>query len=269
MNYKESKALRFLYHTVPGRVLLKVVTSPIISKIGGAYMNSAISVRHIKKFIKKNNINMDEYHTKKWKSFDDFFTRKIRSKYRPIDKDPDAFVSPCDGRLSVYDIKEDTTFEIKGSHYTVESLLMDNTHAQKFAGGKALVFRLCVDDYHRYGYPADGHILFLLNVKGRLHTVRPIALEKYPVFIQNARSVTLIKTNNFDTIAQVEVGALMIGKIENHKAGGPIEKGDIKGMFHYGGSTIVVLTKKGVLNIPEHDEEVRVKYGQRVNTLLR
>ena len=137
MNYKESKALRFLYHTVPGRVLLKVVTSPIISKIGGAYMNSAISVRHIKGFIKKNNINMDEYHTKKWKSFDDFFTRKIRSKCCPVDKDPDAFVSPCDGRLSVYDIKEDTTFEIKGSHYTVESLLMDNTHAQEFAGDGA------------------------------------------------------------------------------------------------------------------------------------
>lgn len=269
MNYKESKALRFLYHTVPGRVLLKVVTSPIISKIGGAYMNSKISVRHVNKFIQKNNINMDEYHIENWESFDNFFTRKIRSKYRPIDKDPDAFVSPCDGRLSVYDIKEDTTFEIKGSHYTVESLLMDNTHAQEFAGGKALVFRLCVDDYHRYGYPADGNILFLLNVKGKLHTVRPIALEKYPVFIQNARSVTLIKTDNFDTIAMVEVGALMIGKIENHKASGPVDKGDEKGMFHYGGSTIVVLTKKGVLDIPEHDEEVRVKYGQRVNTLLR
>ncbi|MBR3173187.1 MAG: phosphatidylserine decarboxylase [Eubacterium sp.] len=269
MNYKESKLLRFLYHTVPGRVLLKVVTSPIISKIGGAYMNSKRSVRHINKFIQKNNINMDEYHIEDWESFDHFFTRRIRSRCRPIDRDEEAFVSPCDGRLSVYDIKDDTTFEIKGSHYTVESLLMDKKFAKEFAGGKALVFRLCVDDYHRYGYPADGRILYLQNVKGRLHTVRPIALEKYPVFIQNARDVSLIQTKNFDVIAQVEVGALMIGKIENHKAGGPVDKGDEKGMFHYGGSTIVILTKKGVLNIPEHDEEIKVKYGQRVNTLLR
>ncbi len=228
-------------------------------------MNSKGSVRHINKFIEKNNINMDEYHIEKWESFDYFFTRRIRSECRPIDKDEDAFISPCDGRLSVYDIKEDTSFEIKGSHYTVESLLMDEKYYSEFAGGKALVFRLCVDDYHRYGYSADGHIQSLLNVKGKLHTVRPIALEKYPVFIQNARSVTLIKTNNFDTIAQVEVGALMIGKIENHKTEGPVYKGDEKGMFHYGGSTIVILTKKGVLNIPEHDEEVKVKYGQRIN----
>lgn len=265
MDYKESKILRFLYHTVPGRVLLKVVTSPIISKIGGAYMNSKGSVRHIAKFIKKNNINMDEYHTEDWESFDHFFTRRIRSKYRPIDSAEDAFVSPCDGRLSVYDINDDTTFEIKGSHYTVESLLQDKKHAKEFGGGKALVFRLCVDDYHRYGYPCDGRILYLLNVKGRLHTVRPIALEKYPVFIQNARDITLMQTKNFDTIAQVEVGALMIGKIENHKAGGPVDKGHEKGMFHYGGSTIVVLTKKGILNIPEHDEEIKVKYGERIN----
>ena len=265
MNYKESKLLRFLYHTVPGRVLLKVVTSPIISKIGGAYMNSKRSVRHIKKFIKKNNINMDEYHIEDWKSFDQFFTRRIRSKCRPVDKAEDAFVSPCDGRLSVYDINDDTTFEIKGSHYTVESLLMDDKRAKDFAGGKALIFRLCVDDYHRYGYPADGRILYLLNVKGKLHTVRPIALEKYPVFIRNARDITLMQTKNFDTIAQIEVGALMIGKIENHKAGGPVDKGTEKGMFHYGGSTIVILVKKGVLDIPAHDEEVKVQYGQRVN----
>ncbi len=265
MKYKESKLLRFLYHTVPGRVLLKVVTSPIISKIGGAYMNSQMSVRHIAKFIVKNNINMDEYHTDEWESFDKFFTRKIHSKYRPIDKDEDAFVSPCDGRLSVYDINEDTTFEIKGSHYTTNSLLMDENRAADFAGGKALVFRLCVDDYHRYGYPCDGQLLYLLNIKGKLHTVRPIALEKYPVFIQNARAVSLMQSENFDTIAQVEVGALMIGKIENHKTAGPVEKGAEKGMFHYGGSTIVILTKKGVLDIPEHDEEVRVRYGERIN----
>ena len=265
MNYKESKILRFLYHTVPGRVLLKVVTSPIISKIGGAYMNYFISVKHIDKFIEKNEIDMDEYHIKEWKSFDDFFTRKIRKEYRPIDKDEDAFVSPCDGRLSVYDINEDTTFEIKGSHYSTSRLIMDENRAADFAGGKALVFRLCVDDYHRFGYPADGSILYLLKVRGKLHTVRPIALEKYPVFIENAREVSMIQTKNFDTIAQVEVGALMIGKIENHKSAGPIEKGDEKGMFHYGGSTIVILTKKGVLDIPEHDEEIKVKYGERIN----
>ena len=265
MKNKESLILRFLYHTIPGRLILKVVTCPIISKIGGAYMNYFLSAYHIDRFVKKNNINMDEYHIKKWDSFDHFFTRKIKKNYRPIDRDEDAFVSPCDGRLSVYDINEDLTFEIKGSHYTTASLLMDENRASEFAEGKVLVFRLCVDDYHRYCYPADGTMLYLVHIKGQLHTVRPIALEKYPVFIRNAREVSLIQTDNFGLIAQVEVGALMIGKIENHKSAGPVEKGDEKGMFHYGGSTIVILTKKGVLDIPAHDEEIKVKYGQRIN----
>ena len=58
MENKESAILRFLYNTVPGRVVLKILISPVISKIGGAYMDSAISKIHIKGFIKNNNINM-------------------------------------------------------------------------------------------------------------------------------------------------------------------------------------------------------------------
>jgi Phosphatidylserine decarboxylase len=71
---------------------------------------------------------------------------------------------------------------------------------------------LCVDDYHRYGYVDDGKIVENNYVPGVLHTVRPIALNRYPVFVQNSREYSVIETNNFGTIAQIEVGALMIGK---------------------------------------------------------
>ena len=72
-NIKESSGiLKFLYNTVPGRAVLKVITSPTISKIGGAYMDSKLSTIHIKGFIKNNNIDMSQYEKVKYKSFNEF-----------------------------------------------------------------------------------------------------------------------------------------------------------------------------------------------------
>ena len=121
-NNNESGILKFLYNTVPGRVVLKILTSPIISKIGGAYMDSPISKIHIKNFIKNNGINMADYEKAKYHSFNECFTRKILPEKRPVEYSSDAFISPCDSRLSVYRIDEKSTFNIKRSHYKVADL---------------------------------------------------------------------------------------------------------------------------------------------------
>ena len=130
---------------------------------------------------------------------------------------------------------------------------------------------MCVDDYHRYGNIDEGEIIENKAVKGRLHTVRPIAVNKYPVFTQNSREYSIIKTKNFGTIAQIEVGAMMIGKISNHQTSGKVVRGTEKGMFLYGGSTIVLLLEKDKVRLPEiyfentkNDIETRVLYGSRI-----
>ena len=115
-------------------------------------------------------------------------------------------------------------FIIKKSYYSVADLIKNSKKAPDFNGGVCLVFRLCVDDYHRYGYVDDGKIVENNYVPGVLHTVRPIALNRYPVFVQNSREYSVIETNNFGTIAQIEVGALMIGKIKNHQKSGLVKK---------------------------------------------
>lgn len=265
---KESGSLRFLYHTVIGRWLLKLVTSPTVSKIGGAYMDSAVSKIHIQRFIRKNGIDMREYETAEYCCFNDFFTRKIRKENRPVSAEKENLVSPCDGRLSAYKISENADFYIKGSYYSVNDLLLDSRMAPDFNGGVCLVFRLCVDDYHRYGNIDNGKILENRRVPGKLHTVRPIALNRYPVFVQNSREYTIIQTENFGIAAQIEVGALMIGKIKNHQTSGNVVKGSEKGMFLYGGSTIVVLLQKGRVEIfneffenTEKDLETQVRFG--------
>lgn len=271
-NIKEkSGILKFLYNTVPGRMVLKVITSPTISKIGGAYMDSGISRIHIKGFIKNNGIDMSQYEKAEYKCFNECFTRKIIKEKRPIDMSKNAFISPCDGRLSAYRISENSDFYIKQSYYSVKDLIKDSEKAPDYNGGICLVFRLCVDDYHRYGHVDNGTITENKYIKGKLHTVRPIALNRYPVFVQNSREYTIIETENFGTIAQIEVGALMIGKIKNHQNEGRVEKGEEKGMFLYGGSTIVLLLERDMIDIPKiyfentlKDVEITVRYGQQI-----
>ena len=269
---KESSGiLKFLYNTVLGRTVLKVITSPTISKIGGAYMDSKLSTIHINGFIKNNNIDMSQYEKAKYKSFNEFFTRKILPEKRPVCKDEDVLISPCDGRLSAYRINSDSQFYIKKSRYRVQDLIQDSKAGVDYNGGTCLILRLCVDDYHRYGNIDDGVILENKYIKGKLHTVRPIAVNRYPVFVQNSREYTIIKTKNFGRVAQIEVGALMIGKIKNHLKSGSVIKGTEKGMFLYGGSTIVLLFEKDKVCIPEkyfeeteNDREVIVKYGSKI-----
>ena len=207
-NIKESSGiLKFLYNTVPGRAVLKVITSPTISKIGGAYMDSKLSTIHINGFIKNNHIDMSQYEKAKYKSFNEFFTRKILPEKRPVCKDEDALISPCDGRLSAYHIDSDSRFYIKKSRYSIQDLLQGSKAAVDYNGGICLILRLCVDDYHRYGNIDDGVILENKYIRGKLHTVRPIAVNRYPVFVQNSREYTIIKTKNFGRVAQIEVGA--------------------------------------------------------------
>ena len=271
-NIKESSGiLKFLYNTVPGRAVLKVITSPTISKIGGAYMDSKLSTIHIKGFIKNNHIDMSQYEKAKYESFNEFFTRKILPEKRPVCKDEDALISPCDGRLSTYHIDSNSQFYIKKSRYSIQDLLQGSKAAVDYNGGICLILRLCVDDYHRYGNIDDGVILENKYIRGKLHTVRPIAVNRYPVFVQNSREYTIIKTKNFGRVAQIEVGALMIGKIKNHSKSGSVIKGTEKGMFLYGGSTIVLLFEKDTVSIPEkyfeeteNDREVIVKYGSKI-----
>lgn len=268
---KESNLLKFLYHTVPGRVVLKLLTSPIISKIGGAYMDSGFSRIHMKGFIRKNHIDMSEYEKAEYKCFNDCFTRKILAEKRPVSMDANALISPSDARLSAYRINEKSIFHIKRSDYRVEDLIPGSQYAPDYKGGICLVFRLCVDDYHRYGNIDDGEIVENRAVKGRLHTVRPIAVNQYPVFTQNSREYSIVKTENFGLVAQIEVGAMMIGKIKNHQTSGKVMRGTEKGMFLYGGSTIVVLLEKDKVNIPEtyfentkNGIETRVLYGSKI-----
>ncbi len=248
---KTSRVLLFFYQTFLGRMLLKGLSARFISNLVGKYMSSSLSKRRIPKFIEKNHILMEEYEKEEYSSFNDFFTRKIQVEKRPCPKNKNLVLSPADSRLTVYPIGEDSCFWIKGSCYTLEELLRSSFLARSFQGGYCFVYRLCVDDYHRYAYVDEGKVVSSQRIEGRLHTVQPIAFKKYRVFHENTREYMVLKTENFKTIIQMEVGALLVGKICNHSKK-TFHRGEEKGYFAFGGSTVIVLYPKDTV-IPDQD----------------
>lgn len=271
----DSKSLVFLYKNPVGRVFLKLLTAPWLSKTCGTFLSSALSRPLIKSFVKKNNIDLTQYEDRRYHDFNDFFTRKINPELRPVDMTPESFVAPCDGLLSAYKIKEDTVLPIKQSKYTIKDLLDSEEEAERFKDGICLVFRLCVDHYHRYFFFDDCEVSKPRFIKGKLHTVRPIALETEHVFTTNSREVTILKTANFGTACQVEVGAMLVGKIKNHDVSSA-KRGEEKGMFLYGGSTVILLFEKDRVNICEdlfrntaEYAETPVRFGEKLGEICR
>lgn len=271
----ESRALVFLYRTAPGRLLLKLLTARWISKLAGTFLDSPLSKPLIKRFVKKNDINLDDFHSDGFRCFNDCFTRKIKDGKRKIDTGADSFISPCDAFLSAYRIDGETAVEIKGSEYKIRDLVECDELAARYSGGACLVFRLCVHHYHRYIYLDGGTKGENVFIPGKLHTVRPIALETYPVFKRNCREYTVMHTDNFGDVTQIEVGAMLVGKIRNHRGACSFIRGEEKGMFLYGGSTIVLLTERGrvdfddeIFAATDRDEEIPVLMGQRIGTKI-
>ena len=245
----EKASVRFLYNTIPGRILLKLLIRTPVSKLAGSLLRSPASRLFIKRFIKQNNIDMEEYRSATFKSFDDFFIREIKHGCRPISENEYDVIAPCDSKLTVYPINEGSVFKIKHSIYSIEDLLQDKKLADEFSGGVCLIFRLTPDDYHRYIYIDDGNILQQKKIKGLLHTVQPIAYHSCNVFCRNTREYTVVQTKTFGKVIQIEVGALFVGKISNHGKNHTVIRGEEKGMFQFGGSTIILLFRKDIVEI--------------------
>lgn len=267
---KDSLVLSFLYKTVPGRMLLKLLVRPGVSEAVGVFMDSKLSKILIRPFVAMGNISLSgvEKPLKDFNSFNDFFKRKRSGN--SFDMTAGHLCCPCDGKLSYYDIDNDSKVYIKHNYYSIEGLLRSSKLARRYAGGLALVFRLTPDDYHRYSYVDNGQVAASRKIDGVLHCVRPIACERFPVFIQNSRQYSVIKSDNFGTFIQMEVGALLVGRICNYDNSYSV-RGEEKGYFEYGGSTIIMLFEPDkvellphIKNLLDEYDELQIRVGEYI-----
>ena len=267
----QDRLLLKMYSTLPGRMALSLFIRPCISKAGGYLLNTEISKVLIKPFIKSNNIELDDYEKKEFDSYNDFFIRQIKKDLRPVDMSEDVLISPCDSKLSVFKIDDRSQLFIKNTYYTVKSLLRSSSLSKKYEGGTAMVFRLSVDDYHRFCYPDAGIRGEGKRINGVFHSVNPVANDKRPIYKENTREYCILRSENFGDILMMEVGALMVGKIVNYHGRGDVLKGQEKGRFEFGGSTVVLLFERGrilpdqdILENSENGYETKVKMGEKI-----
>ncbi|MBQ7248258.1 MAG: phosphatidylserine decarboxylase [Lachnospiraceae bacterium] len=268
--------MKFLYDKPAGRMLLKLLTAPALSRKAGEFLDTRKSLPLIPPFILANHIDMNEVAPKGWESFNDFFTRKLLPGSRTVEADENLMISPCDGLLKAFDIREGSVVTVKDVPYTVRDLLRSGRLADIYEGGLCLVYRLTPSHYHRYIYPESGMKTRQITLSGILHTVRPVATEEVPVFVQNTRSYSVIKSRNFGPIVFMQVGAMLVGRIVTEEAGAcRVRRGDEAGRFEYGGSTIVVLVRPGRLELYEDikkasasDTEYPVRLGQAIGKRL-
>ena len=268
---KMTIGLSYCYCRHLGLPARRIMTNPILMAVVGAYMDTPLSTRRIEHFIRANRLDMSDYKKQDYRCFNDFFTRQVKGGARPVNMDPDTLISPCDGYMSAYRISADSEFAIKRSWYNVDDLVGGAQIAADYMNGICLVLRLGVENYHRYCYIDDGFKSRNRHIKGRYHPVQPIVVRKRPVFMQNTREYCVLYTENFGPVVQIEVGACLVGKIENYREAGVTRRGEEKGLFRFGGSTIVLLFKDGVLDLPQEvfDDTLRgidrpVRFGSAI-----
>lgn len=268
----DSLGLRFLYNTVSGRMVLKILVNPKISEFAGVFLDSKFSKWIIPLFVKRNHIDLTNVIVPQngFSSFNEFFSRRRWERER--DYSAEELISPCDAFLTVVPIKKDTIFDVKHTKFSLQDLLKNRVLAERFIDGTALIFRLTPNHYHRYGYAVNGNVVGNKKIKGVLHCVRPIATRSTPVFAQNSREFQVLNTKKFGTIVQMEVGALFVGKIVNHNKALEsvvVKAGTEKGYFEFGGSTIILLLQKdkvvlsdSLIKRRKRDGEIAVTKGE-------
>jgi len=270
--------LRWVYETPTGYFFLEAFfKKKIFSYLYGKQQDFKISKYKIKRFVRNLKVDMSEAqinNIKHYKTFNDFFTRKLKTTARPIEQDKNILVSPADGRVLAYqELDIDKVLQIKGFHYSLVDLFQDPQLADEYNKGSCLVIRLSPSDYHRFHFPDDGIPEAPRKIKGKYYSVNPLALKKIErLYCQNKRELTVFRSENFDKIVFVEVGATCVGSIvQTYVPFKPTMKGAEKGFFKFGGSTIIMVLKKGIIQIDpdllyntQLGIETKVNMGERI-----
>ena len=225
-------------------------------------------------FIEKFQIPMHEYDPGPFQSFNDFFIRKFQPDARSFVTGSN-FPAFAEGRyLGFESVTAANRFPVKGIEISLTELIGGAEKAKPFLGGPLLIARLCPVDYHRYHYPADGRTIANYEIPGALHSVNPIALAlKHDILMTNHRRVALLETADFGKLAYIEVGATCVGRIvQSHDESQDFTRGDEKGYFLFGGSTVVLVGEQGkwspdqaVLERSSRRMETLFKLGQKIN----
>jgi phosphatidylserine decarboxylase len=243
--------LQFLYGPKIGKWLGNLLAHfSLFSILIGLWYKLPFTKRNIRSFIQCFGIKTEEFakDPTAFSSFNDFFIRKLKKEARPLAEGP---IIPADGRYLFYQkVSSSEGFLVKGERFCLANLLDDPKLAEKYAHGSMLIARLAPSDYHRFHFPLDCTPGPARLINGYLHSVNPIAVrQNIHIFTENKRMITHLKTAHNGTILYIEIGATSVGTIhQTYTPNRPHQKGDEKGYFSFGGSSIIVLFEPGMIH---------------------
>ena len=264
------KALAFLYSdTFFSKIFLVLLSKlPFFSRFYGFLQKRKFSKKKILPFIRQYDVKAEEFEKKieEYKSFNDFFIRKLKKKARHIAEGEDVAVLPADGRYMVFqNINLSDGFYVKGAKFDLYSFLQDKSLAAKYHKGSMVIARLCPTDYHRFHFPFDCFAAQPRRINGYLYSVNPLAVRKnINIFSENKRVITLLETDNFADVLYIEVGATNVGSIcMSFIPNTRNKKGEEKGYFALGGSSIVLLFEENKIKF---DKDLIINSEKRIET---
>ncbi|BBI17951.1 archaetidylserine decarboxylase [Neochlamydia sp. S13] len=273
-----ARALKLLYghdwiSKLVGPVLLhSLVKYSFFSAWYGKWQASVKSKNKIEPFIREFGLDPLEFleEVSYFKSFNDFFIRKLKPTARPLASGEDVAIIPADGRYLFYsDLSQVDGFIVKGEKFDLTSLLDDADLAAHYAKGAMAIARLCPTDYHRYHFPCDCVAGKTKIINGWLYSVNPAALKKdIHIFTKNKRTLCKLATSSFGCILFLEIGATNVGSIhETYQPDVLQKKGDEKGYFSFGGSSLILLFEPGKIQF-DQDLLAASRQGLEIKCLM-
>ena len=271
------KWLVWLYNNPVGEATLwALVKRKLVSSIYGNMMDRPSSTKKIQPFVEEFDIDMSSVQKQEFNSFNDFFTRKLKNNARPVDTNSTITVSPADGKLLAYADISNSDFIIKGYRFDILSFLNNADLAKNYLDGTLVIIRLAPLDYHRFHFPISGRVSPITRIDGDYYSVNPLALRKIiEIFCLNKREFIIISNPLFGDVVMAEVGATMVGSIIQTYTGNFVKKGEEKGYFKFGGSSVVLLFEKNKIRIDDDllintlkGYETAIKEGERIGVSM-
>ena len=260
-------ALRFLYGSKKGMLIATLLAKfPLFSQFIGWWQRRSWTKKKISPFIAQFGVVASEFDkpVECYPSFDAFFVRTLKKESRPLAPGP---IIPADGRYLFYqDISTCDGFVVKDKKFSLEKLVGAESIAKDYARGSMVIARLCPSDYHRFHFPVDCIPGPARLINGPLYSVNPIAVKQnIDLLTENKRMITQLKAEYYGTILFIEIGATNVGSIhQTFCPGTSYKKGDEKGYFSFGGSSLILLFEKGRIKIAK---DLLTNSAQHIETL--
>ena len=275
------KWLRWAYDRPLGRFVLgAVIKRKCFSCLYGRWADTRMSRKEIKPFIEKFKVDPNEFldEPDSYRSFNEFFYRKLKASARPVCQGQHTVAFPADGRhLVIENLGRDSWIFAKGRRLNLDQLLGNSDLAGKYHGGTAIVSRLCPSDYHRFHFPLAGVSDEGRLIQGSLYSVNPIALSRNLAWLwENKRQVTTVSQSPVGDYLFLEIGATNVGSIVGtHPGNQRAEKGDEKGYFRFGGSMVILIFQAGrirpaedLLTNSRSERETYARMGDRAGEVM-